>query len=78
MENSNIQKLNDTLDKIETKISETKVMMIDKLNHEIEKLYTYNALGICKSKLSNNRGDEFKEGISRTKIYFEKTKKINY
>lgn len=77
-QNPVIQKLNEILDKIEERGKETKTMVMDKLQHEIEKTYSFNALGICKSKLSNREWLEFKDGISRTKTYFEKMKKINF
>lgn len=76
--NPNIQKLNRILDLIEQKAAQEKKMMMDKLKLEIEKTYTYNALGICKSKLNNREGTEFKEGILRTKTYFDKMKKVNF
>lgn len=78
MENSSITKLNLILDQIENKLTENKTLMVEKLNLEVEKAYAYNALGVCKSKLNNGRGDDFREGINRTKVFFEKIKKINY
>ena len=78
MENTSLQKLNEILDIIEAEASESRVLMVDKLSYEVEKAYTYNALGICKSKLSNGKVDDFRDGINRTKVFFEKIKKINY
>lgn len=78
MSNPNLQKLNELLDGIEALQSEEEVMMKEKLRLEVEKMYAFNALGVCKCKLNNREDAEYKEGLSRTKSFFDKLKEVNF
>lgn len=66
------------LSKIEAELDQQKVYVKDKLMHEVEKMYVFNALGICLGKLENSDNKKYKDGILRTKAYFQKIKNLQF
>lgn len=70
--------LHELLDKIERCSKETRVTIKDRLKLETEKMYAYHALDICLHKLSNENTSSGKEGLQRTKVYFDKIEKLDF
>lgn len=70
--------LHDLLDKIEKYSKETRVTTKDKLRLETEKMYSYHALSVCLRKLSNEDTNSSKEGLLRTKLYFDKIERLEF
>lgn len=66
------EKLEKLLYKIEKEIEAEEICMKQKLLHETEKMYSFNALGICLIKLGDIKDDaEYKEGLMKAKQYFK-------
>lgn len=76
MSELNLEKLSTLLDKIEKEISVDKTTRKDILQQEASKMYAFNALGICLSKLGECDDHAYKEGLLRTKKYFEKVNQM--
>lgn len=65
------------LDKIEQNLEQNSKNNFQNLFLEAEKMYVYNAFGICLGKLTNFDDKKYKEGILRSKAYFEKIKQMS-
>lgn len=70
--------LHELLDEIERCSKETRGTVKDRLKLEAEKMYAYHALSICFHKLSNGDIDSNREGLLRTRSYFDKIEKIDF
>lgn len=66
------------LERIQSEVAKPQIYVKDTLAHETEKMYVFNALGICLEKLKGSDGKKYKDGISRTKIFFQKVKNIEF
>ncbi|ELA42519.1 uncharacterized protein VICG_00271 [Vittaforma corneae ATCC 50505] len=66
------------LDKIEAELDQQPVYVMDKLKHESEKMYVFNALGICLGKLNNGCDKKYKEGLLRQKRIFRRLRVYNF
>lgn len=67
-----VKSLDEILLKIDSDLENSPILLKDTLKKEIEKMYTFNAFGICYEKLNNGDLKKYKEGIERTKKYFSK------
>lgn len=74
----NIDELMVILDEIKNLESRNGNTMKDKLRIEAENMYAYHALQLCLNTLNNKDTTENKEGIKRTKSYFERIEKVEF
>ncbi|KAM0680363.1 hypothetical protein GINT2_001421 [Glugoides intestinalis] len=73
-----IQKLEELLVQIHEDVVTDSICSKDKLLHEAEKMYSFNALGICLVKLGASKdSSDYKEGLMKTKEYFKKIKALD-
>lgn len=70
--------LHELLNKIEKYSGETRIAIKDRLRLETEKVYAYHALAMCHHRLSNESTDSSKEGLQRTRMYFDRIERLNF
>lgn len=73
-----MENLYNLLNKIEECSKDAKVTLKDKLIDETERMYSYYALKNCIDRLSNKDTSESKEGLQRTKAYFDKIGRLDF